>query len=124
MKGDHIMQVQMKVLIGALAVALGGSAFAQSGQAELQAIAEASGLQVRHVQMLLSNSHTAYTTHSLSYDSSAIKLRKAVQEGRVHLVSSKHGPDVDFSAWQQAPDRGLRVDVMTTAAKSTLARTE
>ena len=102
------MLVQVKIIAGALAVLLGGSAFAQSsGQAELRAIARATGMDVREVQMLLSNSPTAYTTWYLTYDVSARKLRRAVQEGRVQLLSSRNGSGVNFAAWQKAPDRGL-----------------
>ncbi len=112
------MQVQMKVLVGALAVVLGGSAFAQSsGRTELNAIAQAAGMDVREVQMLLSNSPTAYTTWYLTYDVSAHKLRRAVDEGRVHLRPLKNGAGIDFAAWQKAPDRGLLLDATTTVAR-------
>lgn len=112
------MQVQMKVMAGALAVMLSGGALAQgSGQTELRAIAQAAGMNVCEVQMLLSNSPTAYTTWYLTYDVSARKLRRAVQEGRVQLRPSQNGAGVDFAAWQKAPDRGLVLDATTTVAR-------
>ena len=78
------MQMQAKVLTGALALLLSGGAFAQgSGQDDLNAIAKASGLHVRQVQMLLGN-RTGFA-ESLTYEMAERKLRKAVQEGRVLL---------------------------------------
>ena len=78
------MQMQAKVLTGALALLLSGGAFAQgSGQDDLNAIAKASGLHVRQVQMLLGN-RTGFA-ESLTYEMAERKLRKAVHEGRVLL---------------------------------------
>ena len=78
------MQVQAKVLTGALALLLSTGAFAHgSGQDDLQAIAQASGLHVRQVQMLLG--HASAFPEFRTYEMSERKLRKAVQEGRVRL---------------------------------------
>ncbi|THD11111.1 hypothetical protein [Metallibacterium scheffleri] len=78
------MQVQAKVLAGALALLLSGGAFAQAGgQDDLHAIAKASGLHVRQVQMLLG--HASAFPEFMTYSLSERKLRKAVQEGRVRL---------------------------------------
>ncbi|MCK9367955.1 MAG: hypothetical protein M0P72_12520 [Metallibacterium scheffleri] len=78
------MQVQAKVLIGALALLLSSGAFAQSGgQDDLHAIAKASGLHVRQVQMLLGNATGFAEIHT--YALAERKLRRAVQEGRVRL---------------------------------------
>ena len=108
------MKVRAKIMVGTLAVLLGGGAFAQgSGQAELRAIAAASGLQVKEVQMLLSNGPTAYTTWYATYDSSARKLRRAVQEGRVQLLASKDGTRVQFAQWQRLPTRAVAVVAST-----------
>jgi YD repeat-containing protein len=109
MKGDHIMQIQMKLVAGALAMLLGGTAFAQhiTSHEELQAIARASGLSVPEVRMVLSESHTAYTTWNLSYDASARRLRQAVQDGRVNLMPTENGVHPDFATWQRLPTRGL-----------------
>lgn len=110
------MRVQTKVAAFALALVLGGSAFAQgNGQTELRSIAQAAGMDVHEVQMLLSNSPTAYTTWYFTYDISARKLRRAVEDGRVQLLSSKNGADVDFAAWQKAPDRGLTLNATSVA---------
>lgn len=102
------MRVETKLLAGALALILGSVAVAQgSGQDELRTIAEASGLQVQEVQMLLSNSPTAHTTWYATYDVSARKLRRAVEEGRVHLLASRHGATVEFAQWQRLPTRAV-----------------
>jgi hypothetical protein len=78
------MQVQAKVLTGALALLLSSGAFAQAGgQDDLHAIAKASGLHVRQVQMLLG--HASAFPEFRTYEMSERKLRKAVQEGRVRL---------------------------------------
>ncbi len=78
------MQLQAKVWTGALALLLSSGAFAQTGgQEDLHAIAKASGLHVRQVQMLLGN-RTGFA-ESLTYEVAERKLRKAVQEGRVLL---------------------------------------
>ncbi len=78
------MQIQAKVLTGALALLLSSGAFAQSsGQDDLHAIARASGLHVRQVQMLLGNATGFAEIHT--YALAERKLRKAVQEGRVRL---------------------------------------
>ncbi len=111
------MKVQTKVMVGALSLMLVGGAWAQSsGEAELRSIAEASGLQVREVQMLLSNSPSAYTTWYFGYDVSARKLRQAVREGRVHLGRSGDGAVLDFAAWQKVPDRQLSLDAASAVA--------
>ncbi|MBU6403144.1 MAG: hypothetical protein KGL09_01845 [Pseudomonadota bacterium] len=78
------MQVQARVLTGALALLLSTGAFAQTGgQDDLHAIAKASGLHVRQVQMLLG--HASAFPEFRTYEMSERKLRKAVQEGRVRL---------------------------------------
>ena len=78
------MQVQAKVLISALALLLSSGAFAQAGgQDDLHAIAKASGLHVRQVQMLLGTATGFAQNHT--YALAEGKLRKAVQEGRVRL---------------------------------------
>lgn len=113
------MQAQTKLMIGVLAMMLGGAACAQnSGEDELSAIAAASGLHVREVQMLLSNSPTAYTTSYLTYDVSARKLRRAVEQGRVHLLPMQNGAAASFAAWQKLPTRALAISAVTTVAKA------
>lgn len=113
------MQAQTKLMIGVLAMTLGSAACAQnSGQDELRAIAAASGLQVREVQMLLSNSPTAYTTSYLTYDVSARKLQRAVEQGRVHLLPMQNGAAAPFAAWQKLPTRALAIPAGTTVAKA------
>lgn len=78
------MQVQAKVLTGALALLLSSGAFAQAGgQDDLHAIAKASGLHVHQVQMLLG--HVTGFPESHTYALAERKLRRAVQEGRVQL---------------------------------------
>ena len=78
------MNLQMKLLAGAAALLLSSGAFAQSGgQEDLHAIAKASGLHVRQVQMLLGNATGFAEIHT--YALAERKLRKAVQEGRVRL---------------------------------------
>ena len=78
------MQFQAKVLTGALALLLSSGAFAQAGgQDDLHAIAKASGLHVRQVQMLLGNATGFAQNHT--YALAERKLRHAVQTGRVRL---------------------------------------
>jgi predicted outer membrane protein len=78
------MQIQAKVLTGALALLLSSGAFAQSsGQDDLHAIAKASGLHVRQVQMLLGYASGQVSSHN--YEQAERKLRRAVQEGRLQL---------------------------------------
>lgn len=80
------MNLQVKLLAGTAALLLGGGAFAQSGgQDDLHAIAKASGLHVRQVQMLLGNAsaHPSFHTYALAEH----KLRRAMQDGRVQLQS-------------------------------------
>lgn len=102
------MRTQTKLMIGVLALAMGSAAFAQStAQDELRTIAEASGLQVPQIRMLLSNSHTAYTTWSGGYDVSARQLRRAVRDGRIQLLSSSDGAPVSFEVWQKLPERAV-----------------
>jgi hypothetical protein len=102
------MQAQTKAILGALALLVSSGALAQtSGQEELQTIANASGLQPIEVRMLLSNSPTAYTTTYLTYDVVARKLRRAVEDGRVHLLPSRNGAYPNFAAWQRIPTRAL-----------------
>ncbi|KRE85715.1 hypothetical protein ASG75_09110 [Rhodanobacter sp. Soil772] len=106
-------------MVGVLAVVLGGAACAQnSGQDELRAIAAASGLQVREVQMLLSSSPTAYTTSYITYDVSARKLQRAVAQGRVHLLPMQNGAAASFAAWQKLPARALAISGGTAVAKA------
>ena len=79
------MNRQVKWLAGVAALLLGSGASAQGGggQDDLHAIAKASGLHVRQVQMLLGNSsaHPSFHTYSLAEH----KLRRAMQDGRVQL---------------------------------------
>lgn len=78
------MKTSSKLLAGALALVLCGGAFAQAGgQDDLYAIAKASGLHVRQVQMLLGNVTGFPESHT--YALAERKLRRAVQEGRVQL---------------------------------------
>jgi hypothetical protein len=78
-----------------------------SAQEEVRVIANASGLHPIEVRMLLSNSPTAYTTTYMTYDVSARKLRRAVEDGRVRLLPSKNGTNPNFATWQKLPTRGL-----------------
>lgn len=80
------MNLQVKLLAGAAALLLSSGAFAQGGgQDDLHAIAiaKASGLHVRQVQMLLGYASGQIFSHN--YEQAERKLRRAVQEGRVQL---------------------------------------
>lgn len=102
------MKVPTKLAVGALVILLGAASKAQdSSQDELKAAAQVSGLSVVELKMLLSNHPTAFTTAYLTYDVSARRLRRAVQDGRVRLLPSTDGVGSDFATWQGLPNRAL-----------------
>lgn len=111
------MRVQAKAMLGTLALLLGSGVLAQSsGQDELRAIAKASGLHVREVQMLLSNSpsaHSGYVTYSVS----ARKLRRAIQEGRLQLLPSQVRDYPEFAARRDLPAQTLTPAAVTVVAQ-------
>lgn len=81
-------------LVVALTMVLSTAALAGPGQDDLETLAQASGLTVRQVAMLL-GPHTAYVEYRAGYDRSRDKFMKAVREGRipVSLVAARTAAD-------------------------------